>query len=708
VARSAELAEPASVTPLRPGLPSATGRWRPGAPSLFLGAVGFAQAAVFGASGLFGGYYDFAVWGVLSAVTLVTLAAALVVRPEPPSGPALVMAGGLLALLVLSALSLTWADSVDRAWTEVNRLVLYLATLLLAGVVLRPGRSVRVFAGVIGAAIGVCALITLARLLAGDAGAFLIHRLDAPVDYINGTACLMLMGIWPLVALAERDRRPLLAGLGVGLASVEASLLVLTQSRAVIPALLGSGILMLALIPGRLARLWTLVAVGVGVGAALPWTLAVYADIAPGHPDSPSAAAVARAGVATLLAAAAAGLLWALARALAARPLPPALRRAPRVGAAGLALAVALALLVAFPHPARSVRNQWRAFTSLQIVAPTARVRFTDVGGYRYDLWRVAVDEFEQHPVRGVGAGSYALRFYQLRRDPQPVRQPHSIEFQMLAELGLPGLLALLVFVGGIGWALVRSRRRDVGLSVALGGMSVVWLLHTSVDWVYNMPGLTGMALLAAAGLGAIARGNRGPVEPARPAPAPAAPTSAPPSRAAATAPTPAPPRAPGPVPPLPAAVAASALPAPRPRGRDRRIVGWTLGVIALVALGAPSLVRQYLAQERSDRAASLLATDPRAALRETQAALRLNDSSPETLYTRAAAYARLGDYGDARDTLLEAVRIEPLNYVPWVLLGDLATRRGDTARAGAAYARARALDPGDAAEFTSTPPASG
>jgi hypothetical protein len=676
VARADALAEPASVTPLRVGHAPPGGGWRrgAGAPGLFLGAVGLAQAVVFGASGLFGGFYDFSVWGILSAVTLVALAAALIVRPRPPAGPACVAAGGLLALLLLSALSLTWADSVDRGWTEVNRLVFYLATFLLATVILRPGRSVRAIAAVIAGSIGVCALITLARLLGGDTSAFLIHRLNAPVDYINGTACLMMMGIWPLVAFAERDRPPALAGLAVALASVEASLLVLTQARALIPAMLGSAILMLCLIPGRLARFWALATIVGGAGLALPWTLAVYSQRDPAHPDGPSSALVWHAGVATLLAGLVAGLIWALVRQIASRPLGARLRSVPRMGAICLLLAALAGLLAAYPHPLRSLNAQWRVFTSLRVDAGTTAVRFTDAGGYRYDLWRVAIKEFEQQPLRGVGAGSYGLRYFQLRQNPEPVRQPHSIELQMLSELGLPGLLALLVFIGGVGWAFARSRTRDIGLTVALAGTFIVWLLHTSVDWVYNMPGITGIALLSAAGLCGLAAG-RG---------APAALLSTP--RALAPAPR-APVRAP----------LRTVLP---PHG-DRRALAWTVAVIALVAVGAPSLVRQYLSQQRAESAAAALPADPQTALQKARDALRLDDSRLETYYTEAAAFARLGDYPNARATLLTAIRVEPLNYVPWALLGDLATRRGDTAQADAAYGRARTLDPYDAAQLT-------
>jgi hypothetical protein len=232
----------------------------------------------------------------------------------------------------------------------------------------------------------------------------------------------------------------------------------------------------------------------------------------------------------------------------------------------------------------------------------------------------------------------------------------------MLAELGLPGVLGLLVLVGGAGWAVARARRRDAALTVALAGTFAVWLLQTSVDWVYTMPGLTGIALLAAAGLCALAGRT---------------PETAPPR--AGTRPS---------------------------RGRLTR--AWTVGVIGLVAVGAPSVARQYLAQERGDQAAAVLNADPTAALQDTASALRLDRSRVETYYTRAAAFARLGYYADARATLLAAVRIEPLNYVPWALLGDLATRRGDAVAASAAYGRAQSLDPRDASQLSSSPPVAG
>jgi Flp pilus assembly protein TadD len=75
---------------------------------------------------------------------------------------------------------------------------------------------------------------------------------------------------------------------------------------------------------------------------------------------------------------------------------------------------------------------------------------------------------------------------------------------------------------------------------------------------------------------------------------------------------------------------------------------------------------------------------------------LRLNDEALPAYYLRAAAWARLGDYERARAALTEATEREPRDFVPWTLLGDLATRRGDDRQALRDYGRAHQLNPRD------------
>jgi tetratricopeptide (TPR) repeat protein len=215
---------------------------------------------------------------------------------------------------------------------------------------------------------------------------------------------------------------------------------------------------------------------------------------------------------------------------------------------------------------------------------------------------------------------------------------------QMLGELGIVGLVLLATFVAAVYAAAGGALRRRGGhleRFVAVGslGAFTAWLTDTSVDWLWNLPGVTGMAVLAGGCL--LTAGGRS-----------------------------------------------------AGRWRPR----W-LGVVAIaaLALAAASLGRQWLAHDRLSSASSALASNPAAAIRAANRSLGLDAEALDTYYVKAAGYARLDRYADARTTLLAAVRREPHSYVTWALLGDLATRRGDRQAARAAYRHARELNPRDA-----------
>jgi len=307
------------------------------------------------------------------------------------------------------------------------------------------------------------------------------------------------------------------------------------------------------------------------------------------------------------------------------------------VSAVAVVLCVTAAILVTAGDPLGRVQREWRAFTTLD-VTETSSTRFTGAGGFRYDLWRIAVDDFQRKPLLGVGAGSYGLSYYQQRGQGESIRQPHSLPLQILAELGIVGaILALLAFVAGAA-AVVRARRTDVLAGVAGAGMAVSWAVQASLDWLYNLPGITCIAIV-----GLVAASGATPF------------------------------------------VARSAAP-------TRRLV--LIACALLVAIGAASIGRHYSADAYAQRARDALPQQPRVALSRSSTALALNPYSVEALYTRAAAYARLDDYARARESLMRATDQEPLNFVPWALIGDLAARRGERAQARTAYRRASELNP--------------
>jgi len=168
--------------------------------------------------------------------------------------------------------------------------------------------------------------------------------------------------------------------------------------------------------------------------------------------------------------------------------------------------------------------------------------------------------------------------------------------------------------------------------------MTVAWLVHTSVDWIHLLPGVTGMALAALAVL--VMSGQ----EPRR----------------------------------------------PRPRLASAVLVA------VLLTLASVSLTRQGLAEHFQRVAQAQLAERPADALVNANRSLRLDPEAIRAYYIRAAAFARYGQATAARQSLLAAAVREPSDFVTWTLLGDLAVRRDRLDEAQDHYRRALALNPRD------------
>jgi hypothetical protein len=530
---------------------------------------------------------------------------------------------------------------------DANRWMLYAALLAVLVLLLRDDRLSRIVVAASAAAITALGVYLTGVMLLGDGPAlFLGPRLNDPLGYVNGQAGYLLLGLWPLVALAERAERPWVAGGGVAGATMLAGLAVLAQTRAVVPAVVLSALILLAVVPGRGRRIWALLTVAAGLGAALKPLLDVY-DSTPsgGLPDDGT---VATAAAALLVASLAAGALWGLGSAAwsAARSrgaVSPARKRAVALAPA-IVIGLVAVVVIAAADPIDRVDREYTNFVELRTTGDRDS-RFTSGAGNRYDYWRVAAKQFEDDPLKGIGAGNYDRTYFVERRTTEDVRQAHSIEMQVLGELGVPGLAALALFLIAVLCGFARRARaartsiEDRGLAVAAGGAFLVWLLHTSVDWLHLIPGVTGLALAFAAVL--------------------VGPWRRPTTDGATT---------------------------------TRRIV--VLASTGLIVVGAVLVGRSALADSYRSDARDLLDSSPAQAIAKANDALDLDDESLDTYYVKSAAYARLDYYRQARATLLEATRREPHDFVAWGLLGDLAVRRGELGQARRAYERASELNP--------------
>lgn len=649
-------AEPGAVVVSGPAIARerATGR-RPWLSAIIVTVLGLAASL----SPFAAGYYDSAVW-VPVGLGLVTLVAAGVIARPPRLGLGAAVALVGLAFGFWQLLSATWAQSAQQAILEGNRTLVLAAVVGLGLVTIRSERYSALLVGVLAAGTAAVAGAVTLRMLSGDLGdLFLSGRLDQPLGYINAQATVFAVGLWLSFAAMER-RRALIAGLGAALATLFACLILLSQSRGAAIAVLASVVVVLLVVPGRLRRAYALVSVGVGVALASGPLLGVYDAFGAGLPLGPPAQDAIRAA---LLSSVLVGVVWGALTAVHGAVLRSGRgSEVRRISAAVLATVGVAALVAGTVNAGRiadRVGDQYQAFVRLSeptgsIVPTGTSSRLVSGAGNRYDYWRVAWDAFKDAPVRGVGAGNYDRPYFAGRTTTEDIRQPHSLELQALSETGLVGaglLLALLVGTAlGARRAARAAREDDLARATtvaALGGLTA-WLAHTSVDWMHLLPGVAAVALLLAAVL-------------LRPRDEPT--------------------------------VGPADSTRQLSRGRQVAIAG---GLALAIVLAGASLSRQGLSELFQDRARSALPAAPARAITEADRSLRLDPEAVPTYYVKAAAQARFNRGADAERTLLQAAAKEPSDSVTWALLGDLAVRRGQFARAAAYYERGVEFNPRD------------
>jgi hypothetical protein len=191
--------------------------------------------------------------------------------------------------------------------------------------------------------------------------------------------------------------------------------------------------------------------------------------------------------------------------ALTDRRLPTPGRRsalANRVVGAGLAtvmLAGSVAFVASVGDPIDWLGQRVSQFRSGREPSAARTIRFSlNAGSSRVGLWRVALIDARDHPLLGDGGGGFRYTYLRKRRATDGILQAHdahSVELENLAEFGAPGLLLFLCAVGGAGVGVVRARRAG---PLSAGAY---WLVHSSVDWFWPYPGITGpvFALLGSA-----------------------------------------------------------------------------------------------------------------------------------------------------------------------------------------------------------------
>jgi hypothetical protein len=211
-----------------------------------------------------------------------------------------------------------------------------------------------------------------------------------------------------------------------------------------------------------------------------------------------------------VLVAAAAGLLTARLARAQDRALPKP-RRIGHVTAALVALAAAGLVIAGLSERSGEA----------DLAAGANARRLTTVSSNRYEYWAVGLRAFAREPITGLGAGGFRVEWLRERPYPEAVRDTHSLEVELAAELGLIGLAALALLVYGAAVAARRALASSPGAAAGPSAALLAWFLHASIDWDWQLPAVTLPAIALAGALIALTESPRsgdraGPAPPAR------------------------------------------------------------------------------------------------------------------------------------------------------------------------------------------------
>jgi len=427
---------------------------------------------------------------------------------------------GLLAgYAAWTTLSLAWTESAESTMTDVSQMLLYVALMLL--VLLVQGRAaVRHMLN--GLAVGIVVIAVIAVLSRLRFEWFAIpqvdialsaatKRLSYPIEYWNALAALMAVGM-PVLLYGATGARTLLARAAAAAALPLLALCAfLTASRGGVIEIGVGLVVFLALVPDRLPK--TAIIVVGGAGSAL---LIAAANQRAAVREGLRSALAAHQGdeliaitIAVLLAV---GLLVAaivLVERHVARPrlLAISRRRTMQLSAAGL-----LALVVAFLGAGGPsfLQRKWSQFKSAGDSATSSQTAFARLGSSagegRYQYWQVEFHAANGKPLTGTGANTFQFLWLQRGNlNDGYVVDAHSLYMQALGDLGYPGLLLVVAFIGwilGYGvWRVIRTRDPAWRLALAAATASAfAFAFAAAIDWLWFIPVLP-LALFICAGV---------------------------------------------------------------------------------------------------------------------------------------------------------------------------------------------------------------
>jgi hypothetical protein len=629
--------------------------------------------------GLDGGGYDLVVrnqvgiavwWGVLVCAAVGVLPVAW------PSRAGRVAVALFAGFVVWTAVASTWSVSSERSLQDLSQVACYLGLFVLGLVIHRDReRAIRWTVSAVAAAIVIIAAAALlsslrpgtfpssqqtVAVLPGTRG-----RLAWPLNYWNGLAALMALGLPLVLAVACSARRIAVQAAAAAAVPIVALCAYLTFSRGGEVAAGVGLIAFFALTGERIPKLATALITAAGSAVLIDGASHRSAiengltNATARHQGGQLLIELVLVCAGTALAQAGVGL--AVRHGTTPRWLRVSRSRARLLLAA--AIVVGAAIAVAAGAPSR-LSHTWQDFKQpyATALAHNQLGRFGVASGNgRYQLWQAAVDAADKRLVRGWGPGTFALLWPPRASIYNPVQNAHSLYLETLAEEGVIGLALLVSFlavvIGGGMWAAARAQYEARTQAAGAFAACAAFVVSAVVDWVWQLSVLPCAFLLLGAAL------------------------LAPPKRRAVIR-----------------SEAAEAGPDPSggPSSGGRWRVWSARGAIVVIALACLLVIAWPLAETTALRSSQAAAAsgDTAKALSDAQSAARLEPGAASPQLQIALLLETEHRLAPAIVRAHRATRDEPLNWGAWLVLSRLHDEAGHRGQALRAFERARSLNP--------------
>jgi hypothetical protein len=417
-------------------------------------------------------------------------------------------AAGLLAwcsLALWTGASTRWSSDVTQSVLEVERTLVYVSAVGALLFVSRRASAIYILAGTWASITLVCAYSLATRLFPDrlgvlGTGTFEGGRLNHPIGYWNALGLLAAMGLLLAAAIVARQGSVTLRVVAAGSSPLLATTLYFTFGRGAWASLAIGAVATLAVMPGRLRYITTLLAlapssiIAVGAGAESSALTAATVSVPAASRQGHRLALIVLACTALAITAAASTATLEARLRLGRR-----LRIAYSAALASAALIGAAIIIEQYGSPPTLAR---RAYHSLTVLAPpggrnlNARLFSLSLNGRPY-LWRAALHDYQSHPITGSGPGTYG-EYWVAHRTLGGLfaEDAHSLYLEILAELGPVGLVLLSAALG-IPFAAALGARESRAVAVGFGPYCA-FLVHAAADWDWEIPAVTTAALACA------------------------------------------------------------------------------------------------------------------------------------------------------------------------------------------------------------------